>query len=105
MRGGRHILNCEKQIRHTSTPASAAGKNSSPIERKANTAQSRVLPQLGERRTEMTEELRNRIIQYRTAMSIIKGMLREGIIDEEDYRQMDSIIAEKCGLKSTTIFR
>ena len=53
----------------------------------------------------MTEELRNRIIQYRTAMSIIKEMLREGIIDEEDYRQMDSIIAEKCGLKSTTIFR
>ena len=92
-------------MRRIAISASDVENNSSPIERKANTAQSRVLPQLGERRTEMTEELRNRIIQYRTAMSIIKGMLREGIIDEEDYRQMDSIIAEKCGLKSTTIFR
>ena len=92
-------------MRRIAISASDVENNSSPIVRQANTALSHVLPQLGGRRPEMTEELRNKIIQYRTAMSIIKGMLHEGIIDDEDYRQMDSIIAEKCGLKSTTIFR
>lgn len=52
----------------------------------------------------MTDELRGKVAAYRTAMSIIKGMVSSGIITEEEYAQIDTMIAEKYGLKSCSIF-
>ena len=37
-------------------------------------------------------------------MSVALGMLREGIISEEEYDQIDRIIANKYGLNSGSLF-
>ena len=52
----------------------------------------------------MTKELRDNVIAFRTAVSVVKGLLSAGIIDEDDYVEMETILAEKYGLKSSTIF-
>lgn len=41
---------------------------------------------------------------YRTAMAVALGMLRDGIISEEEYDQIDRIIANKYGLTSGSLF-
>lgn len=53
----------------------------------------------------MTKELREKIVKYRIALSVLKRMLDAGLITEQDYLDMNTIIAEKCGLISCTIFR
>ena len=53
----------------------------------------------------MTEQLVKKVATYRTAMSIIKEMLRRGLISADDYTKIDTKMAEKYGLKSSTIFR
>ena len=53
----------------------------------------------------MIKRLRTKITKYRTAMVIVKKMLDEGIIGKKEYDELDTIIAEKCGLDSCTIFR
>lgn len=51
------------------------------------------------------DELYQRLTAYQTAMSLAKNMLRQGIISEDDYRKVDTIIAEKHGVSSCSIFR
>lgn len=41
---------------------------------------------------------------YRTAMAVAFGMLRDGVISEEEYDQIDRIIANKYGLSSGSLF-
>ena len=53
----------------------------------------------------MSEKLSEKIIAYRTAVSIVKSMLVQGIISAEEYRKIDTMLAEKYGLSSCTIFR
>ena len=53
----------------------------------------------------MTDQLVKKVAAYRTAMSIIKEMLRRGLISADDYAKIDTKMAEKHGLKSSTIFR
>ncbi len=53
----------------------------------------------------MTEQLTRRVAAYRTAMSIIKEMLKKGLISADDYAKIDTKMTEKYGLKSSTIFR
>lgn len=53
----------------------------------------------------MNEKLSKKIIAYRTAISIVKSMLAQGIITAEEYRKIDTMLAEKYGLSSCTIFR
>lgn len=53
----------------------------------------------------MTDDLRSRVQAFRTAMSVVREMLRSGIIIEEDYAEIESIIAENTGLSSCTIYR
>lgn len=53
----------------------------------------------------MTEQLTRKVAAYRTAMSIIKEMLQKGLISADDYAKIDTKMAEKYGLKSSTIFR
>jgi len=52
----------------------------------------------------MTDELRSKIIAYRTAMSIVRSMVSSGVLTEEEYAEIDTIIAEKYGLNSCSIF-
>lgn len=53
----------------------------------------------------MTEQFTLKVKAYRTAMSIIKEMLKTGLISDDDYAVIDTKMAEKYGLKSSTIFR
>ena len=50
-------------------------------------------------------DLCQRVIAYQIAMSVARSMLSQGIITEEEYRKIDTIMAEKYGLSSGTIFR
>lgn len=52
----------------------------------------------------MNEELRRRIIAYRTTMAVVQSMLHKGIITPEEYEKIDTIIAKRRGLDSCTIF-
>jgi len=53
----------------------------------------------------MPDQNTRRIIQYRMAMSIAKEMLDRGIISKEQYGIIDTIMLEKYGVSSCTIFR
>lgn len=53
----------------------------------------------------MTNELRESITAYRTVMSVVKEMLRAGIISDREYAEIDTIMTEKYGLNSCAIFR
>ena len=41
------------------------------------------------------DELYQRLTAYQTAMSLARNMLRQGIISEDDYCKIDTIIAKK----------
>lgn len=49
-------------------------------------------------------EYKKKIAAYRMAMSIAKSMLNEGIIATKEYAIIDTIMTEKYGLSSCTIF-
>ena len=53
----------------------------------------------------MTENLRFRVAQYRTAVTILREMVLQGVISEKDYVKIDTILPKKFGLDSSTIFR
>lgn len=50
-------------------------------------------------------ELQERLIKYQLAMSMARTMLARGILTEEKYHDIDTIIAKKYGLSSSTIYR
>ena len=50
-------------------------------------------------------ELQQRIISYRRTMAMVKGMLLKGIITSKEYDEIDTMIAQKYGISSCTIFR
>lgn len=52
----------------------------------------------------MDRLLANRIIRYRTAISISKEMLRHGIITRDDYGVICTSLAKENGLDLSTIF-
>lgn len=51
------------------------------------------------------DELYQRLTAYQTTMCLARNMLRQGIISEDDYRKIDTIIAKKHGVFSCSIFR
>lgn len=51
------------------------------------------------------DELYQRLTAYQTTMCLARNMLRQGIISEDDYRKIDTIIAKKYGVSSCSIFR
>lgn len=53
----------------------------------------------------MNKTMYERTLDYRTAMAVFADMLSKGIITEDDYKKMDTIMTEKYGLNSSTIFR
>ena len=53
----------------------------------------------------MTDEYRAQLEQYLSSMMQAKQMLSQGIITQEDYAKIDTIIAAKYGLESCNIYR
>ncbi|NLH45667.1 MAG: hypothetical protein GX451_06045 [Acholeplasmataceae bacterium] len=45
------------------------------------------------------------IIYYRTALAVFRKWLAEGIITEEELTKIETIIAQKYGLSSCSIYR
>ena len=59
----------------------------------------------GRKEANMDSELIMRIANYRAAMSLANEMLENGIISSEEYAKIDTIMTNKYGLSSCTIFR
>ena len=53
----------------------------------------------------MDEQRKQQLLRYRMAMSMAKEMLRRGLISEEEYGIIDTIMTKKYGVTSSTIFR
>lgn len=53
----------------------------------------------------MRSEFEKKLIQYRATMAMFKRLLKKAIITAEEYAEIDTIIAEKYGVKSSNIFR
>ena len=53
----------------------------------------------------MNNNLNTRLTLYRRAMSLATEMLRRNIISAEEYAKIDTIMAKKYGVSSSTIFR
>lgn len=52
----------------------------------------------------MDKALYEKVVGFRTAMSLVKETLRNGVISEEDFRIICPILAQKYGLNLSTIF-
>ena len=53
----------------------------------------------------MSDALFRCIALYHATMSLMRVMLTEGIISGEEYKEIDTMFAEKYGLSSSTIYR
>lgn len=51
----------------------------------------------------MENDYMNRLVCYRTTMSLAEGMLSQGIITAREYDKIDRIIAKKYGLSLSSI--
>lgn len=52
----------------------------------------------------MDAEYRDRLLAYRTSMSLAAEMLSEGILTAKEYDQIDRIIAKKYGLSLGSLY-
>lgn len=52
-----------------------------------------------------SKKVYQRIVQYKTVMSVLKNLLRDNQITASEYKQMCDIIAKKYGISSCSIFR
>ena len=46
----------------------------------------------------------NNLILYRTSLALYRNMMNEGILSEDDYCQIRTILNKKYGLSSDSIF-
>ena len=53
----------------------------------------------------MSNDLNSRIARYRAAMALASEMFKKGIISEEEYAKIDTIMAKKYDVSLSTIFR
>ena len=102
-RGGRETGTNAVHGLRTDMSAHSAAKSFIPTEQTADTAAYPAILLRGG--TAMTDELRESITAYRTVMSVVKEMLRAGIISDREYAEIDTMLTEKYGLNSCTIFR
>jgi hypothetical protein len=54
---------------------------------------------------EMPEQSFQNMIAYQAAMGLARSMLHQGIISEEEYDKIDTIMTKKYGLPLDSIFR
>ena len=87
-------------------PAVIAERNlKAMVRRKGNIVRSAATMSRGERRIDMSDDLRTRLTRYRMAMGLALEMLRQGLITEDEYGIIDTIMTKRYGLTSSTIFR
>ena len=55
-------------------------------------------------RVSLMDDYLQRIVRYRIAMSMAKSMLNKGIITEEEYAKIDTIMTKNAELSLGTIF-
>jgi hypothetical protein len=53
----------------------------------------------------MSEQSFQNMIAYQAAMGLARSMLHQGIISEEEYDKIDTIMTKKYGLPLDSIFR
>lgn len=53
----------------------------------------------------MSKDINERLISYRMTMSLVKAMQSRGVISDEEYLKIDTIMTKKYGISSSTIFR
>jgi len=53
----------------------------------------------------MDEKETSQVVQYRLTMSMAREMVNRGLISEEEYAIIDTIMTKKYGVTSCTIFR
>lgn len=53
----------------------------------------------------MDQSLRDMVQAYRSTMSVVTEMLMKGIITEEEYAIIDTMVASRHGLSSSTLYR
>lgn len=72
------------------------------VTRTANTAVvTAMLPPVEKR----PDDLQTRLLRYRTSATVFRGMVKNGILTEADYRKCCDILAEKYGISLCSIFR
>lgn len=52
----------------------------------------------------MQKEKYHNVMMYKMMIYILEKWIRSGIVSEEEYQKMNTIIAEKYGLNSCSIF-
>ena len=57
------------------------------------------------RQERQMDEYRQHLIAYQATMSIVRQMLDRGIITEEEYHKIDTIIAKRHSISLCSIFR
>ena len=58
-----------------------------------------------ERRQGMNNDYNSRLEQYIASMLQFKNMLSRGILTPDDYTEIDTILAERYGISSCSIYR
>lgn len=51
------------------------------------------------------DEHRQHLIAYQTTMSIVRELLERGVITEDEYHKIDTIIAKRHSISLCSIFR
>jgi hypothetical protein len=103
--GGRSTRKRVSREPCTHISAGIAGRRFKQTESKAHTVPCHVLPMREGGRSRMNDELRKAVVGYKTAMAIIKEMVKSGVITEADMAVAEAEIARKYGIKSISIFR
>ena len=91
-----------------SSPVPIAGERSSHTEIRAESiaAMSAILLTVTKRSVSaMDERYRTKLESYLASMTQAKKMLSHGIISSGDYLKIDTIIAEKYGISSCSLYR
>ena len=73
--------------------------------RRGYTAPGNATPWHGARGRMWMDEYRKHLIAYQTTMSIVREMLKRGIIIEGEYHKIDTIIAQRHSISLCSIFR
>ena len=50
------------------------------------------------------DEYRNNLMCYQATMAVVQSMLNQGIIDQGEYRKIDTIMTKRYGVSLDTIF-
>ena len=104
LRGGEITLKTEKRRPGINTSADSAGMSLPMTGSRLITAPGFALPKQEGRAAAMDKRLFEKVKAYKTGLALMKEMRSAGIITDEDYRIMCTVLAEKHGLKSSTIF-